>query len=196
MIVGLMAILLVGVKRGVRATVILILIGAYLLVPWRSAVQEEIISPTRTVGNLADSDSVRVRAAAVATDYALTKPFTGIGYGLFGSAALLDPRLGIFVNTHNDYLRIAAEAGIPAILIFLFLLGLAFRSTKSGPARALRPLIIVYAVGLLFANTLSNLLVTLPVWLALGVAIGLAPKRTLFKRQGIWSASRFGPSNS
>jgi O-antigen ligase len=179
MMCGILSMLLLGRRRGVQILLVVGLLGAAYFIPWQKIVQDEIVSPTRTLTDLTNSDSVRTRAAVLAFHYAMEKPLTGIGYGTFAIAASLDSRVGIYVNTHNDYLRVAAESGIPALLVLLMLVGLAFHTTKRGPMRSIRPLLVVYFVGLLFANLLSNIIVTLPIWLTLGAALEQAPSRVL-----------------
>jgi hypothetical protein len=122
----------------------------------------------RTASELSANSAVRAEAARVAFDVAVQHPVRGIGYGLFPSFALSDPRLGIFINTHNDYLRLAAEAGTATFLLFLLLLIAGLVSRTGRASVALRAAVAAGAVTLLFANTLSNPIVSGGFWVCLG----------------------------
>jgi O-antigen ligase len=93
-------------------------------------------------------------------------PLRGIGYGTFPSHA--GAEFGLHIATHNDYLRLAAETGIPALVAFLGLLWLGLRRPASGDLAVLRAMTAAYAAGLLFANALASLVISTPFWLALG----------------------------
>jgi O-antigen ligase len=174
--IGLLSILLGGQRRSIQVVLVAVLLGTAVVIPWQGPIQQRILSSTRTPGDLEVSDSIRLHAAGLAVAYTLDKPLVGIGYGLFAPFAIRDTRLGLFVNTHNDYLRISAEAGIPALLALLALIWLGFR--KGNPeARVLRPMMIVYCVALLSANTLSNIIVTIPFWIALGTCLRLPSRK-------------------
>ncbi|MER6173611.1 hypothetical protein [Streptosporangium sp. NPDC001681] len=78
-------------------------------------------------------------------------------HGTFAEQAARSPQLGIFINTHNDYLRLAAETGIvPALLLLL----LVYRAIRR--ATGTYEHVLASAVVLLFGNTLSNLMASVP----------------------------------
>jgi len=56
-------------------------------------------------------------------------PFLGIGYGSFPYFIMEYSEIEVERDAHNTYLRIAAEMGIPALLIFLLLIILIFINT-------------------------------------------------------------------
>lgn len=58
-----------------------------------------------------------------------THPFLGFGYGSFPYFIMQYSEIEVERDAHNTYLRIAAEMGIPALLIFLILLILIFINT-------------------------------------------------------------------
>jgi O-antigen ligase len=127
----------------------------------------DIAFGTRAASELSANSAVRAEAARVAFDVALAHPVRGIGYGMFPFYAMTDPRLGIYINTHDDYLRLAAEAGVAALLLFLAVLV----AGLTAPGAALVPLraaVVAGAVALLFANTLSDLGVEATFWVCLG----------------------------
>jgi O-antigen ligase len=96
---------------------------------------------------------------------ALTHPIVGVGPGCF---ALVDQG---WIVAHNSYTEVAAEAGIPAFVLFLIAIGAAFKNIarirkshqyQEDPefrlfAQALRAALAAYLVGACFASTEYNL---------------------------------------
>ncbi len=122
----------------------------------------------RTSLELADNNEIRATAARVAAAAAVHHPLLGIGYGRFPDFAMADPRLGIVINTHNDYLRLAAESGTAALALFLVLLVAALTARVDPVTAPLRAAATAGAVNLLFANCLANLVVSGGFWICLG----------------------------
>ena len=125
----------------------------------------------RAQSDLATSDTARFAAVEVALATTALNPVIGVGYGRFGLTADSDPRLNQFINTHNEYLRISAELGLPGIALFMMMLFATLKGlVRSGEHPGL-VLFATYLIGLLFANTLSNLLVTALFWLSVGLGL-------------------------
>jgi hypothetical protein len=71
-----------------------------------------------------------------------------------------------------------------ALVLFLVLLWLGLRGRRLTPDLViLRAVVVAYAVGLVFANTLANLTVTGPFWVALGCLTAASTPRTVHDRQ-------------
>jgi O-antigen ligase len=102
----------------------------------------------------------------------MANPVLGVGYGRFPVVADNDPRLNFFINTHNDFLRLAAELGLPGLGLFLLMLYSSATGLRRGGERAGLVVLATYLVGLMFANTLSNMAVTAPFWICLGIGLG------------------------
>ena len=118
--------------------------------------------------------NARVEAAKLAIKLSLQHPFFGIGYGNFLSHAAASPTIGVPLATHDDYLRVAAEAGIPALILLLALISmgiLAMRRIPNGNIGV--ALIAAYCAALFTENTLSNLPITIGFWVLIGSAIGI-----------------------
>ena len=175
---GLAVLLLQGRRRGVQALVVAVAVVFGTVFPAAIDAAEHVAVGDRPTAQLSQNSSVREQVAWYAAKVAAEHPLRGIGYGVFPSYAENSPRLGIYIATHNDYLRLAAETGIPALVVFLVLLGLAMRSPVSGEASIQRAVIAAYAVGLLFANQLANLVVSTPFWLALGYLLAAPAARS------------------
>jgi len=67
-------------------------------------------------------------------------PLTGVGLGNFKAAMVSykDPNEPIISIAHNTYLEIAAEMGVPTLVLFLALIGISCASLERARRRALR----------------------------------------------------------
>jgi O-antigen ligase len=71
----------------------------------------------------------RIALWGAAMEVIQQEPLWGVGYGLFGQIIpVLLPDMGAR-DVHNTYLLIAAEMGIPALIVFLWILGAVFWET-------------------------------------------------------------------
>ncbi|MFI7210098.1 O-antigen ligase family protein [Micromonospora maritima] len=137
-----------------------------------------LVFGSRPADQLGDS-SGRTEVARAALDAILQHPFTGIGYRMFPYYALGHPEVGRYLYTHDDYLGLAAEAGLPAALIFLTLVvgGL----TAAGGLRltAVRAGVAAGAVNLVFANILVCPVAIVGFWIGLGCLLAHGRHRRL-----------------
>jgi len=128
----------------------------------------EVAFGDRTAEQLTANTAIRADALRLALDLAVTHPVRGVGFSLFPYLARADPRLGVFINTHNDYLKLAAECGLLTLVVFVALLA----AGLTGPARpelvGIRAMVAAGAVTLLFVNALSNEAVGVGFWVCLG----------------------------
>jgi hypothetical protein len=157
-------------------------IGAFLLVlPLTGSsvfnMLERAASGPRTVTELSRNNDIRVEAGSLAAQTMLDYPGRGIGFGMFAPYAAEHPALGVYINTHNDLARLGAESGLAALLAFLALLVLGLACRDVHRRRLLGPVVVGYVVSLLFANTLTNLLVTASYWVCLGALLAPVPER-------------------
>jgi O-antigen ligase len=86
--------------------------------------------------------------------------------------------LGISINTHNDYLRLAAESGLVTLVLLLALLWLGLARRYTAHHVVLQALGVAYATGLLFANALTDLVISTPFWISLGCLLARSADRT------------------
>jgi O-antigen ligase len=175
--VGVGLVLIQGRRRGVQALVLITAITVGTAFPGLVDAAEHVATGGRPATQLTENSSIREHVAWSAAQVALRHPLRGIGYGMFPSYAENSPELGIYIATHNDYLRLAAEAGILSLVAFLMLIWLAMKGRGSGDTAVLRAMTTAYAVGLLFANELANLVVSMPFWLAMGCLLAAADRR-------------------
>ncbi|MFF5262481.1 O-antigen ligase family protein [Actinomadura viridis] len=172
---GVVLVLVQG--RSARFRVLIAVAAAVVAItlPGTLDTAEQIATSGRSSDELSFNSTVRRNAAEFAADVAASHPFRGIGYGMFPPYAANSPRLGVYIATHNDYLRLAAEAGMLALLAFLVLVWLGVKDPRSGDLAVLRAVALAYCVGLLFANPLANLIASAPFWLALGCLLAARP---------------------
>jgi O-antigen ligase len=184
--VGVAVVVIQGRRRAFQVLTVSAATAAGLVFPGAIDAAERVAVGGREAAELSKDSSIREHVAWFAARVAAEHPLRGIGYGMFPSHAESSSRLGIFIATHNDYLRLAAEAGIPALIAFLVLVWLGVRRPALGDLAVPRAMVVAYAVGLLFANELANLPVSMAFWLSLGCL--LAASRTPALRHKEFSA--------
>lgn len=133
-------------------------------------------SGDRAAADLSDGNALRVRVAAFAVQVIAEHPLRGVGYLSFPAMAERSPLVGVYLTTHNEYLRLAAEAGVAAAAALLALIWLGARHGRSGELAVLRAIVLgCAAAGLSFANPLGSLVVSAPFWAALGCLLAHRP---------------------
>jgi O-antigen ligase len=167
-VVGVAIVWLHGRRRGLQVLAVSAVTTLAVIFPRAIDAAERLVVGGRQAAELSRDSAVREHAARFAARVAAGHPLRGIGYGLFPSYAENSPDLGIYIATHNDYLRLAAEAGLPVLCAFLALAWLGMRRPVSGDLAISRAMVAAYVVGLFFANELANLLVSMAFWLSLG----------------------------
>ncbi|MCO5969991.1 O-antigen ligase family protein [Actinoallomurus soli] len=131
----------------------------------------------RTATDLHASNGQRAQVAELAARVIADHPFRGIGYALFPAYAQRSPGFAVYLGTHDEYLRLAAEAGVPALLVFLVLFGLGVLRRRPGELAMPQAVLLTYVVLLLFANPLANPVVGVAFWGALGCLLAWRPCR-------------------
>jgi O-antigen ligase len=113
-----------------------------------SPVTQDLDSPT-------ESAESRLYLLQRGVEFTLTHPIFGVGPDQFATYEDKTARgegkgKGIWLGCHNTYVQISSEAGIPALMIFLFMLFAAWRSTTSIQRRAKQ---LATPYGLALENT-------------------------------------------
>jgi O-antigen ligase len=107
-----------------------------------------------------------------------SNPLLGIGWEQFPGYAAARRDFG-GIPTHNEYIRFGAELGIPGLLLLLLIAvaaGLGVRHLPRGPLRwGTLGVLVVGAVGLMFANALVFSSASAP--LAVGVGLACSASR-------------------
>ncbi len=86
------------------------------------------VDTSLTEESLESSSKTRVEIWRAGTKMIMDYPFFGVGYGLFGYMLQRYWDGGVR-DAHNTYLIIAAEMGIPALIVFLWIVFLVFINT-------------------------------------------------------------------
>lgn len=164
---GLTCLFLAG--RPARQKVLLALAGLVAaLMLFGTFNSQNGLTGDRSSTELAANSEARTQAALLAARVAFENPLRGIGYARFPDFAASAADFHISINTHNDYLRLAAEAGALALVLFLALMWRGLSRRCTGYEAVLRAVVVAYGGALVFANTLSNLVVTIAFWVSLG----------------------------
>ncbi|MCW2919498.1 MAG: hypothetical protein JWN52_7566 [Actinomycetia bacterium] len=174
---GVSVVLVQGRPLRHQALILLSAVGIASALPSSLGVVENVAVGDRSSSELSYNSTVREHAAEFAARVAIEHPLRGIGFGMFPSYAAKSPRFGVHMATHNDYLRLAAEAGAAALAAFLALLWLGTKGRRSRDLAILRAVVVSYMVGLLFGNSLANLVASTPFWLSLGCLLAATPSR-------------------
>jgi O-antigen ligase len=174
---GVALVLIQGRRRRIQALIVIAVIAFGTAFPGLVDAAEHVAAGGRRAAELSEDSSIRAHVAWCAAKVAVQHPLRGLGYGMFPSYAENSPQLGIYIATHNDYLRLAAETGILSLITFLALIWLAMKGRGSAEPAVSRAVVAAYAVGLLFANELANLVVSMPFWLALGCLLAAPDQR-------------------
>jgi len=109
------------------------------------------------------STDARASVLQVAWRLIEQNPFAGIGYARFPDFSR--PEVGVALNTHNEWVRVAVEAGLPTLVLLLFVLaGPLVRRMPPGQAVVVKSMLAAGCASWLFANVMTDLRVALPVW--------------------------------
>ena len=125
----------------------------------------ELLFSRRTLRYASTTD--RVDLLQLAAETVIQYPILGIGWRRFPEESLA--QLGTALNTHNEYARLAAESGAIALALFLLLVIVALRGTPvEGDVKAT---MIAALTAFALANTMSELDVSTPSWVLLGLLV-------------------------
>jgi hypothetical protein len=163
-------------RNTVCGSILLLVIGVVVALAFSTSIDSiyQTALGARSNVDLSDSDSIRAATVPLAVRVGIEYPLLGIGDGNFQAFAEDSESIGTAVNTHNDYLRLFAEFGLPGLVALILMLasGLS-RAVRSESAALVMPVLIVFLVSLLFGNHLSALAVSGGFWVLLGVAASL-----------------------
>jgi len=126
-----------------------------------------------------------------AGDAFVAHPVFGVGYGQFAGYASATHHLRALV-THETYLSVAAELGVPGLLVFLWLLGAVVRdSRRVRVATGSRIPRVLF--GFLVATAVQGLVNNVDQFRSLWIAAGMVAALTLRERAARAAAIRPGP---
>ncbi len=117
------------------------------------------VDTSLTEESLESSSKTRVEIWRAGLEMIKEHPFFGVGYGLFGYM-LQRYWEGGARDAHNTYLIIAAEMGIPALIVFLWIVFLVFLNTRRLYITTKDPFSKAVALGFLgglFGLLMSNM---------------------------------------
>jgi O-antigen ligase len=174
-------VLAVAFHVGFQRSILLLAIGVVVA----TALSNSIDSIYRTAlgvrsnFDLSDGDLIRAATVPLAVRVGIKYPLLGIGDGNFQAFDENSESIGIAVNTHNDYLRLFPEFGLPCLIALILMLALGVSTAvRSESAALVMPVLIVF-LFILFGNHLGVLAVSGGFWVLLGVAASLQRIRPL-----------------
>jgi hypothetical protein len=152
----------VGRRSLLFSTGLVALVGLLAIGAWRFYPQGRNLESAGAV-------SYRINTGRAALALIAAHPAAGVGLGNFSDMS------GVGDNAHNNYLQIAAELGLPALLLFFFVSGSALRSAwgfapQLWPAWGLCLGLCAYLVTCLAGHPLLVAGAAYPFWIALGLA--------------------------
>jgi len=121
-------------------------------------VEQDIYSDDSMLEDSLEASSAnRIRIWKTGLAMIIDNPIFGYGHGTFPSVATsYNPQLGA-MDAHNSYITIAAEMGVPALLIFLLIIAVFFKETRWVYKNTSDPFFKATALGVL--GTIFGLLV-------------------------------------
>jgi len=168
--VGIGVFVLSGLTRRLR---VVVSIGAAVVILAAVVVQQATGIAAFTAGRSEQkaegSTEQRGELLQIALGLILQNPIAGVGFRSFPDYSYEVFHFGF--NTHNDYVRLAVEAGVPTLLCVLaiVLVPLFAAHGKGTLQRIGTPVVAATAVSFLFGNTMSLLAVSLPFWFTVGL---------------------------
>lgn len=104
-------------------------------------------------------------------------PLTGLGWRRFPDYSY--SHLGVFLETHNEYARVAAESGLLALVALLTLAFMGLRRPMADRTdRGAKGVLLGGLTALAFADSLSVLAICAPLWLVLGITLSARRDRS------------------
>ena len=158
--VGLIAVLSLSPDR-LRGLLILGVAACFILSGYLFGVRPGYGMFTERRKDTRESARIREELTLVSVNAVKSAPTTGVGLGVVETLAKLDPSLNETIVSHNEYLRIAADAGLPALAGLLLILGVpavagVTSSRRRSSAALLWPSLAACLVAMGFLNVLDN----------------------------------------
>ena len=157
--VGLLGALSLSTDR-LRGLLILLTVACFVAAGYLFGVRPGFGAFTNRRIDTVESTRIREEITLVNVNAVKSAPATGVGLGVVEELTREDPIIGATVS-HNEYLRIAAETGIPSLAGLLMILGVpvlvGLTSTRRRSSAALLwPPLAACLVAMGFLNVLDN----------------------------------------
>jgi O-antigen ligase len=169
-------------------------------------------APTSAVSASADASEEERRTVLVTSvRYTLEHPIVGLGLGNFSVARGTETGVPSgWLGTHDTFTELSSEAGIPALLIFLFLLGSSIRNmwrvarservAEDMPevdqmARAALASLVAFIFGAFFVHIAYEYFLYYPMAIAVGIQYLAHTKETVLLRNQTGARARLHPAN-
>ena len=181
--IGLSAGLIVYIWRHSRLSLVAVLLAVFFfatsILP-ASVIDRWNMTEDQQTGQLESSAQNRVDVWQQGLQVVTRYPLFGVGYDRFRSV------VEMHIEPHNAYLKIAAEQGIPGLLVFLSLLGIALCNARGASDPFEREISIAYSacwVAFVFVNFFGNRTfregLICYFWVFTGIIVWLRTRRSL-----------------
>jgi O-antigen ligase len=170
-------------QRGAGVLVLLVPLALLALMLLPAGYGERLATITDTAADPTGSASERLETMRAAARLAMEYPITGVGLG--NNVHVNVARGGVHQDAHNAYLKVAAELGVAALVVYVGFIVAAYRAARHAERRfALRPetralaslaygvqlAIVAFAFGALFSPVPYHFYFYYPAGLAVALA--------------------------
>lgn len=174
-LVGVMFVLATG-RTGLRRLTLLYLCGAVaILVIWYGASVQDLLAPMRDGSSIDSSDVHRAGIMLSSLELIVENPLRGIGYG--NLSQLIDISFGPRTGAHNDYIRLAAENGLPALALFLFVVIRGIWARRHGDLGVVRAVVVSCLVWIGTDVALPHPVISVHFWIPLACLLAVRGKK-------------------
>ncbi|MFI6598988.1 O-antigen ligase family protein [Nonomuraea sp. NPDC050536] len=166
---------LMTLRSGFWRMLLLFVLGASaLLILWYGPSVEDLLAPLRDGSSINSSDLHRSGLLSSSLDLIAQHPLRGVGYG--NLVQMIEISYGPRTGAHNDYIRLAAENGLPALALFLILVFLGVWPRQQGDLGVVRALVVSCLVWIGTDVALPHPVISVHFWIPLGCLLAARAK--------------------
>jgi O-antigen ligase len=116
-------------RRGVRALLMLVPVALVVLLMLPAGYTERLATLTDAESDTTGSIGERWETMVLATKMILRSPVVGVGLGNYVHVSVAETRSA--VDAHNAYLKLGAELGIPAMIVYILFIASAIATARA-----------------------------------------------------------------
>ncbi|WP_214325880.1 O-antigen ligase family protein [Nonomuraea sediminis] len=174
-VVGVTFFLMTGRTGFLRVLYMLVLgLGAVMILRYGGSA-EDLLAPLRAGSSIDSSDMHRTGLMTSSLQLIAQHPLRGVGYG--NLVDMIDISYGPRTGAHNDYIRLAAENGLPALVLFLVLVFRGVRSRQQGDLGVIRALVVSCLVWIGTDVALPHPVISVHFWIPLACLLAARVER-------------------
>lgn len=174
-LVGVTFVLMAGRQGLWRYLLPVVLAAGAVLALTAGSSADDLLAPMREGSSIASSDMHRTGLMLSSLDMIAQHPLRGVGYG--NLVGMIDVVYGARTGAHNDYIRLAAENGLPALALFLLLVVRGVRPRQEGDAAVVRAVVVSCLVWIGTDVALPHPVISVSFWIPLGCLLAMRAAR-------------------